>query len=166
MPKIIISKITMRSAAALLVSLLAAGALAACAATPIPAAGPSAAPASPAGSNSVASTFPPNVTEFKHRGTYWYVVVALARAETDPKLAAAIRTLKDVGYRDVNAGQGVVAMPVSDCDEGLREGLQLKAGDYFHVSLAFPDPATAQRFVDAYQPGVVGTFKVITGCMD
>ncbi len=88
----------------------------------------------------------------------------MARSRNDPRLAAATRSLADVGY------PGVDAVEVTECDEGLPEGLGLRPGDYppyrFHVSPAFPDAATAQRFVDAYQPGVVGTFEVVTGCMD
>jgi hypothetical protein len=119
---------------------------------------PTAAPTAGAATKK-APPFPPQAP-LVHQGTAWAVVVAISRTQNDPKLAAAVRSVTAVGYRDV------VVNPVSGCDQGMREGLKLNPGDYWHVSLYFADAATAQQFVDAYQPGVVGTVKVVTGCAD
>lgn len=154
---------TLHGGGTLCAVVLVAAVLAACSPTNAPAAVQPSAPTSAAAATSAKNApkaFPPEDTSFSLGGTKWYVVVALSRTENDPKLASAQRSVTDVGY------SGVDIFYVPDCLEGLREGLKLKAVDYYGVALGFGDAATAQEFVDAYQPGVVGTVKVVNQCAD
>jgi hypothetical protein len=53
------------------------------------------------------------------------------------------------------------------CDQGRPRGADLDPDrDYVHAALYFADRAAAQQFVDAYEPGVVGTADVTTYCLD
>ena len=89
--------------------------------------------------------------------------LAVVREGTDEaKLQRAIADAEAVGYRDLGAAD-------IDCDAGARAGLQLSADQkvkYLAVALFFRTEADAKAFVDAFEPGVVGTVQVTTGCLD
>ncbi|MFL6141484.1 MAG: hypothetical protein ACJ72N_06380 [Labedaea sp.] len=115
--------------------------------------------------------FPPAVApiSLKHGGTYWGVYVTVVRAdgnlqvtpEDQRRLDAAQKSLTDLGY-EPDAGAYDVG-----CEDGLREQLRLDPQrNYATVRIFFAEPAKAQQFVKAYQPGVVGTAKVTLFCMD
>lgn len=113
------------------------------------------------------STWPPALQSLEHGGTSWAVYVSVVRLATDgstgaldqARLAAAVQSLEAVGYQAASGPLG--------CDAGFKEGLGLLPDrDYAGVPLYFATAADAQRFVDLYQPGVVGTVQVQTYCLD
>ncbi len=54
-----------------------------------------------------------------------------------------------------------------NCDQGAREALRLDpARDYYAVAVYFVTREDAQRFVDLYEPGVVGIAAVKVFCAD
>lgn len=54
-----------------------------------------------------------------------------------------------------------------NCDQGAREALGLDpARDYYAIAVYFATAQDAQRFVDGYEPGVVGTAAVKVFCAD
>ena len=119
-------------------------------ATPSPVT-PPAAPAAP--------VFPEEAA-VEHGGRSTAVYLAVAYDGSDPELARAYAQAREVGYSGV--GIGDVA-----CDQGAGEALGLDpARAYSRVAVYFPDRATAQQFVDAYEPGVVGIADVTTYCLD
>lgn len=78
----------------------------------------------------------------------------------DPGLERARARAEQAGYDEVGGGD-------IDCDQGAREALGLDPDrDYYAVALYFPDRPTAQQFVDAYEPGVVGIADLTTYCLD
>lgn len=110
-------------------------------------------------------SYPPTATNVVHGGQYWAVYLAISRTYGDPKLDAAERQARAVGYREFSGGD-------IGCDRGAREGL-VRAGiqldpdvNYVTRSLLFATQRDAQAFVDAYQPPVVGTVQVTTYCLD
>lgn len=115
--------------------------------------------------------FPPAVapSRLEHGGTYWGVYVTVVRAddnyqvkpEDKNRLDAAKKSLTDLGY-EPDAGAYDIG-----CEDGVREQLRLDPRRiYATVRIFFTKQAQAQQFVNAYQPGVVGTAKVTLYCMD
>ncbi|MEV4315658.1 hypothetical protein [Actinocrispum sp. NPDC049592] len=105
----------------------------------------------------------------QHGGTYWGVYVSVVRTDDklqikpddQKRLDAAAKSLADIGYKP-DAGAFDVG-----CEQGMREQLRLDAQrNYAAVRIFFTEQSQAQRFVTAYQPGVVGTAKVTLYCMD
>lgn len=99
------------------------------------------------------------------RDTSWGTVlrgfVAVERTSSAPELARAKEELRKAGYR-VSPGASDVT-----CDQGAREALGLTPGvDYFVEAVYFLTRQEAQQFVDAFQPGVVGTAVVTMYCRD
>jgi hypothetical protein len=92
--------------------------------------------------------------------TYWAVFLDVVRddAESDNgRLKAAMDSLAELGY------YGGVE-PVG-CDVGAQSTLGLDPdATYYGVSVFFETAAEAQRFVDLYQPGLVGTAQISYGC--
>ena len=118
------------------------------------------APASPSPSESASPTFPPEAPA-EHGGEYWAVFLAVVRGvdARHPEIAEAVQAAKDLGY---SGGHGEIG-----CTQGAAEQLRLDpAADYMAVSVFFASQAQAQQFVDAYEPGVVGTAKITAYCMD
>ncbi len=115
--------------------------------------------AAPEPTASAAPTFPPEVVP-EQGGTYVAVVLTSTRSEDGTAEAeAAVARVAEDGYA---GGFGDVG-----CFEGAREGLGLPAeGDYLISYVTFADGAAAEQFVDAYEPGVVGTVTVKTFCLD
>lgn len=95
-----------------------------------------------------------------HGGTYWSVVLELVRDDEEQDAAqAALDALQELGYQ---GGIGDVG-----CTDGIRQALGLDpAHGYTNVDVLFATAEEAQRFVDLYQPGVVGTVRVTTYCLD
>ena len=110
---------------------------------------------SPTGATPV---FPPQVQQPVHGGQYSAVYLAVARDGEDPsELDAAAASAEQVGY---TPNRGL-------CEDGAREALGLDpAIAYDAVSIFFDTPELAQQFVDAYEPGVVGTARVVALCLD
>jgi hypothetical protein len=115
--------------------------------------------------------FPPAVapSALQHGGTYWGVYVSVVRADDklqikpddQKRLDSAAKSLTDLGYKP-DAGAFDVG-----CEQGMREQLRLDAQrNYAAVRIFFAEQSQAQRFVTAYQPGIVGTAKVTLYCMD
>ncbi len=89
------------------------------------------------------------------------VYVAVERTPTAPEIAQAKRDLQNAGY---SVGPGTADI---NCDQGAREALGLDAQrDYYSVALYFRTTQQAKQFVDAFQPGVVGTAEVTLYCRD
>lgn len=120
---------------------------------------------------SASPDFPPAVAPdaLQHGGTYWGVYVAVVRTDDDAKvtpvdqqrLDAAKKSLTDLGYEPAFGAYDV------GCDQGMREQLHLDPRrQYAAVQLYFATRERAAGFVEAYQPGVVGTAKVTLYCMD
>lgn len=112
------------------------------------------------------ATFPP-AAERDIGGRYWAVYLALPRVADDPKATAAERNVLAAGYDSSDIAYGPI-----DCDDGARAALG-KAGirldpnvDYGTVKLFFSTRQNATAFVDAYQPGVIGTALVTWSCAD
>jgi hypothetical protein len=54
-----------------------------------------------------------------------------------------------------------------DCDQGARQALRLDpARKYYSVAVYFRTRKDAQKFVDLYEPGVVGIAPVTIFCAD
>ena len=89
---------------------------------------------------------------------YYEVVVALAHNSDDPRLQEAQRSLAEVGYYRT----GVETISSAACKDGNKyDEFNLDRGreNYYGVILIFNSAENAQQFVDAYEPGVVGTVK-------
>ena len=133
--------------------------------TPAPAVAPSSTP------TTAEPDFPPAVapSALQHGGTYWGVYVTVVRAEDDyqiepddqKRLDTAKKSLTDLGYEPDSGAYDI------GCEQGMREQLHLDPQRvYAAVRIFFATQAQAEQFVDAYQPGVVGTAKVTLYCMD
>lgn len=132
--------------------------------TPVPTDTPSSTPAT------AEPEFPPAVApaELQHGSTYWGVYVTVVRTdnyqikpEDQKRLDAGKKSLTDLGYE---ADSGAFD---SGCEMGMQEQLHLDPQRiYAAVRIFFTTQAQAQQFVDAYQPGIVGTAKVTLYCMD
>ncbi len=105
--------------------------------------------------------FPPRADRLQQGDRVYGVFVAVERTSTAPELAQAKSELEKVGYA---VGAGVTDI---NCDQGAREALGLDVGrDYYSVAVYFRTAEQAQQFVDAFQPGVVGTAAVTVYCRD
>ena len=105
--------------------------------------------------------FPPEWTDYRHGDTAFGVYLAVERTPTAPELAQAKEELRKVGY---SVRRGVTDI---SCDQGARETLGLAPDvDYVAVVVYFRTEQAAQQFVDAFQPGVVGTAPVKIFCRD
>ena len=105
-------------------------------------------------------TFPPEA-EAEQGGRYWAVFLSVERGSdaTGPEISEALRAAEEVGYE---AGAGDLG-----CTQGAAEALGLDpALPYVGVSIFFASAELAQQFVDAYEPGVVGTAEVTAYCLD
>jgi hypothetical protein len=104
-------------------------------------------------------SFPPQAGA-EHGAKQTAVYLAVAYSADDPKLKRAEAQAKAVGYDNVGIGD-------IGCDQGAREALGLDVDrDYYGAAVYFADRGTAQQFVDAYEPGVVGMADVTTFCLD
>lgn len=104
--------------------------------------------------------FPPEA-QLRHGEQFYAVFVAVERTSSAPEFARAEEELQKAGYR--------VSPGVSDinCHQGAREALRLAPGvDYFVEAVYFLTRQEAQQFVDAFEPGVVGTAFVTMYCLD
>lgn len=133
---------------------------------------PSPTPVAPATARTTAPTSsrpaPPAAPDFpaavqpEHGGEYAGVFLAVARTPDDRRLEKANDQARAAGYDDDVLGIGDIG-----CSEGAREALGLDPDeDYYAAALYFADMATAKQFVDAFEPGVVGTAVVRTYCLD
>ncbi|SDQ64501.1 hypothetical protein [Quadrisphaera sp. DSM 44207] len=87
-----------------------------------------------------------------------YLDVVVEGTEQE-RLDAAEAAAASVGYDATTVEMG--------CDEGAEATLQLDpAKRYTGAALYFPSAEEAQRFVDRYEPGVVGTAQVSPFCVD
>ena len=104
--------------------------------------------------------FPPEA-QLRHGERFYGVFVAVERTSSAPELARAKEELRKAGYR-VSPGAGDI-----NCDQGAREALKLTPGvDYFVEAVYFLIRQEAKQFVDAFEPGVVGTAFVTVYCLD
>lgn len=105
--------------------------------------------------------WPAQQSSFTHGGATWAVYLAVAEDVRDPVFATVEGQAGAVGY--VNIGPSDLG-----CDEGAAEalGYDLSAASYYAVALYFPTEQDAQRFVDLYEPEVLGVVLVGTYCMD
>lgn len=121
---------------------------------PTPSESPSSSPPPPA-----PPAFPDQAAP-EHGSTRTAVYLALAYDSADPELQQAQAQAAEFGYGEVGAGD-------VSCDQGAREAFGLDPQQaYYGVALYFADRPTAQQFVDAYEPGVVGIATVTTYCLD
>ena len=104
--------------------------------------------------------FPPDADNLRTGERAFGVYVAVERGSSPaPELARAREELLKVGY---SPGPGA---PDINCDKGAREALGLTPGvDYFAVAVYFRTRHEAEQFVDAFEPGVVGTAEVTVDC--
>ena len=104
--------------------------------------------------------FPP-AAELRHGERFYAVFVAVERTSSALELTRAKEELQKAGYR-VSPGATDI-----NCDQGAREALRLTPGvDYFVEAVYFLTRQEAQQFVDAFEPGVVGTAFVTLYCRD
>ena len=104
--------------------------------------------------------FPP-AAQVRHGDQVFGVYAAVARTASAPQLAQATAELRRAGYR-VGEGSGEI-----NCDQGARVALGLRPEiPYSAVAIYFRTRQEAQQFVDAFQPGVVGTAAVTLYCLD
>ncbi len=105
--------------------------------------------------------FPPEVPRLRHGDDVFGVYLAVERSPTAPELARTKEELGKAGY-PVSEGFTDIA-----CDRGAHEALGLAPGvDYVGVVVYFRTRQEAQQFVDAFEPGVVGTAQVTVFCLD
>lgn len=105
--------------------------------------------------------FPAEWEDYRQGDTAFGVYLAVERTRIAPELAAAKEELRRVGY-SVASGETDI-----NCDQGAREALRLAPDvDYVAVVVYFRTGQEAQQFVDAFQPGVVGTAEVKIFCAD
>jgi hypothetical protein len=111
------------------------------------------------------ATWPP-AASLTHGGTVYGVYLAVARTDADGSLPAGGRQKLD-DAKAAAAAAGYQALEGLDCDSGAREGLGLDPQlSYGSAQVYFATAAQAEQFVAFYQPGVVGTARVQTYCMD
>jgi len=105
-------------------------------------------------------SWPPEVVQLSHGGTFWAVYLAVADRFDDPSLEQSEAPAREIGY--VNIGTGQLA-----CDHDATTALGLDPEvDWYTTALYFPSEEFARRFVDLYEPEVVGIAQVQTYCMD
>jgi len=109
---------------------------------------------------SLTPTFPSAVTSPTQGGVYFAVYLAVVKeGQGDTTAKAAEESAKAAGYE---IGTGEI-----DCEQGARAALKLdKTAAYQGTSIFFATAAQAKQFVDAYEPGVVGTAKITAYCLD
>lgn len=105
----------------------------------------------------IPACFPPPITSPAAGQPVWGVYLAVAPDGDDPRLAEAERQANAVGYQTDLLSLG--------CDYGAAEGLGLDPSSSA-VAVYFASPGQAQQFVDAFQPEVVGTVRIVQGCND
>ena len=94
-------------------------------------------------------------------GTVLRGLVAVERTSSAPELTRAKEALQKAGYRVYPGATDI------NCDQGAREALRLTPSvDYFVEAVYFLTRQEAQQFVDAFEPGVVGTAFVTVYCRD
>jgi hypothetical protein len=115
-------------------------------------------------------TFPPQAKTINHGDRVWAVYLVISPDYRDPRHLAAQRELARVGYREFAKTHGYAGG--LDCDHGARSNLA-EAGiyldpavDYSATAVYFDTEAAAFGFVDAFEPGVVGTVPVKYMCAD
>ncbi len=95
------------------------------------------------------------------QGRFYFAVyfAVTEKGPGDPKIKAAESDLRNLGFEPSVGG--------IDCDSGAKEALGLDpARSYTDVTLYFATRADADMFATLYDPGVVGTAKVKTFCLD
>lgn len=103
--------------------------------------------------------FPDPVVPEQGRFYFGVYFAVTERGAGDSKIKAAESDLSDLGYEPSVGG--------IDCDSGAKEALGLDPlRSYTDVALYFASRADADMFVTLYDPGVVGTAKVKTFCLD
>lgn len=109
------------------------------------------------------SAWPPALTdELRHGDDVFGVYLAVEHSQTapGPKAHQAVADAAAAGY-ETGVGTDI------SCDSGAREQLGLDpTRDYAAVVLYFRTQEDAQRFVDLFEPGVVGTAQVTVMCLD
>lgn len=104
--------------------------------------------------------FPPEA-QLRHGERFYAVFVAVEQTGSAPELAGAKEELQEAGY-SVSPGASDI-----NCHDGAREALRLTPGvEYFVEAVYFLTRQEAQQFVDAFEPGVVGTAFVTVYCLD
>ncbi|MGH2828301.1 MAG: hypothetical protein ACRDKF_15180 [Actinomycetota bacterium] len=103
--------------------------------------------------------FPDPVVPEQGRFYFGVYFAVTAKGAGEPKIEAAESDLRNLGFEPSVGG--------IDCDSGAKEALGLDPSrSYTDVALYFASRADADRFVTLYDPGVVGTAKVKTFCLD
>ena len=103
--------------------------------------------------------FPDPVVPEQGRFYFGVYFAVIERAAGDSKIKAAESDLRNLGFEPSVGG--------IDCDSGAKEALGLDPSrSYTDVALYFASRADADMFVNLYDPGVVGTAKVKTFCLD
>jgi hypothetical protein len=96
-----------------------------------------------------------------HGGSTWGVYLAVATEYDAPAIVDATAKVEGLGqgYRPGNGELG--------CDQGAAEALGFDPDALLYAAaLYFADEASAHRFVDLYEPEVVGIAEVQTYCLD
>jgi hypothetical protein len=115
----------------------------------------------PPGSSVPGPSWPPQVIQLSQGGTYWAAYLAVADRYDDPSFEQAAAPVRAIGYTNVGSG-GQLA-----CDQDATTALGLDPEvDWYGTALYFPSEELAQRFVDLYEPEIVGVAQVQTYCMD
>ena len=115
---------------------------------------PAALPSASAG----ATTSLPPESAAEQGGRYFEVFVAVAADANDPRILAAQRKAKALGYE---GGIGELS-----CTAGAREQLKLPDDTSTAYSIFFDSRDRAERFVQAYGAPVVGIAQITAGCLD
>jgi cytoskeletal protein RodZ len=104
--------------------------------------------------------WPPQVDQLVHGGTYWVAYLAVADRSDDPSLEQAAGPARAIPFTVSVGGQLA-------CDQGAVEALGLDPDvDWSATAIYFPGEEFARRFVDLYEPEVVGIAQVQTYCLD
>jgi hypothetical protein len=103
--------------------------------------------------------FPDPVVPEQGRFYFGVYFAVTEKGPGDPKIKAAESDLRNLGFEPSVGG--------IDCDSGAKEALGLDPSrSYTDVTLYFASRADADMFVTLYDPGVVGTARVKTFCLD
>ncbi len=109
----------------------------------------------------MAHPFPPEAAQLRQGERVFGVFVAVERTTSAPEIARAKEELQKAGYRVAPGATDI------NCDQGARDALKLTPGvDYFVEAVYFRTREEAQQFVEAFEPGVVGTAQVTVYCRD
>lgn len=117
-------------------------------------------PVEPVAAKPSKPTFPTSVTAVQQGSTYYSVILTLVRgSSTGPANERAVAQAAAVG---IEAFSGELS-----CLHGAAEAIKVDPdAPYTSTSVEFATAAQAAQFVAAYEPGVVGTAKVRTFCVD